>query len=126
MKFIGSTLVASAVLAVVCSVSPSVSSAQMEQEASPDNSNMNADRKNTADDQPNASNDRLTTAKVRKAIMADKGLSSYGHNIKIITMNGQVTLKGPVKSEEERQRIANDLADVIPTGSITNQLTVKP
>jgi len=87
---------------------------------------VNADHKKTADDQPNASTDRLTTAKVRKAIMADKGFSSYAHNIKIITTNGQITLKGPVKSEEEKQRIANDLADVIPTGNVTNQLTVKP
>ncbi len=63
----------------------------------------------TADDQPNASNDRLTTAKVRKAIMADRSPS-----------------KGPVKSEEEKQRIAADRADVIPAGNVTNQLTVKP
>jgi hyperosmotically inducible periplasmic protein len=92
----------------------------------PDNSKTNTDHKKTADDQPNASNDRLITAKVRKAIMADKGLSTYAHNIKIITMNGQITLKGPVKSEEEKQRIVTDLADVIPAGNITNQLTVKP
>ncbi len=58
--------------------------------------------------------------------MADKELSSYAHNIKIITTNGQVTLKGAVKSEEEKQRIAADLADVIPAGNITNHFTVKP
>lgn len=126
MKFITSTLAASAVLAVACSVSPMHSNAQTGQEASPDNSKTNADHKKTADDQPNASNDRLTTAKVRKTIMADKELSSYAHNIKIITTNGQVTLKGPVKSEEEKQRIASDVAGVLPAGSITNQLTVKP
>jgi osmotically-inducible protein OsmY len=126
MKFKLSTLAASAVLAVACSVSPVLSRAQMGQDASPDNSKTNADHKKTADDQPNASNDRLTTAKVRKAIMADKGLSSYAHNIKIITMNGQVTLKGPVKSEEEKQRVISDLADIVPAGNVTNQLTVKP
>jgi hyperosmotically inducible periplasmic protein len=126
MKFKLSTLAAFAVLVVACSVSPVLSSAQMGQEASPDNSKTNADHKKTADDQPNGSNDRLITAKARKVIMADKGLSSYAHNIKIITMNGQVTLKGPVKSEEEKQRIINDLADVIPAGNVTNQLTVKP
>jgi osmotically-inducible protein OsmY len=98
----------------------------MAQEAAPDNSKMNADHKKTADDQPNASEDRMTTAKVRKAIMADKGLSSYAHNVKVITVNGQVTLKGPVKSEEEKQRITSDLANVVPSGNITNQLTVKP
>ncbi|HTF62699.1 MAG TPA: BON domain-containing protein [Edaphobacter sp.] len=126
MNFSGSTLAASAVLAVVCSVSPSLSMAQTGQSASPDNSGMNADHKKTADNQPNSSDDRLTTAKVRKAIIADKELSSYAHNIKIITMNGKVTLKGPVKSEEEKQRITSDVANVIPAENVTNQLTVKP
>jgi len=126
MKFVRSTLAASAVLAIACSLSPSLSDAEVGQQTSPDNSGMNADHSKTADDQPNAANDRNTTAKIRKAIVADKGLSSYAHNIKIITMNGQVTLKGPVKSEEEKQRIVTDLADVIPAGNVTNQLTVKP
>jgi hyperosmotically inducible protein len=126
MRTVSSTLAASAALAVVCSLVPSLSHARMAQQAAPDNSRMNADHKKTADDQPNASEDRMTTAKVRKAIMADKGLSSYAHNVKIITTNGQVTLKGPVKSEEEKQRITSDLANVVPAGNITNQLTVKP
>jgi osmotically-inducible protein OsmY len=126
MNFFGSTLAASAVLAVVCSVSPLPGMAQMSQPTSPDNSGTNADHKKTADDQPNSSNDRLTTAKVRKAIMADKELSSYAHNIKIITVNGKVTLKGPVKSDEEKQRITTDIAKVIPVEDVTNQLTVKP
>jgi osmotically-inducible protein OsmY len=107
-------------------MSPPLSNAQMGQQTPPDNSATNAGHKKTADDQPNASNDRQITAKARKAIMADKELSTYAHNIKIITMNGQVTLKGPVKSEEEKQRIVTDLADVVPSGNITNQLTVKP
>ena len=57
--------------------------------------------------------------------MADKDLSTYGHNVKIITMNGTVTLKGPVKSEEEKQRIASDVSGVVSTDKITNALTVK-
>jgi osmotically-inducible protein OsmY len=114
MKIVGNTLAASGVLAVVCSIAPSPSMAQMSKPTSPDNSGMNADHKKTADDQPNSSNDRQTTAKIRKAIVADKELSSYARNIKIITMNGKVTLKGPVKSEEEKQRIASDLASIFP------------
>jgi osmotically-inducible protein OsmY len=126
MNISGSTFAASAILAVVCSISPTPGMAQAGQATSPDNSGMNADHKKTADDQPNSSSDRLTTAKVRKAIVADKELSSYAHNIKIITMKGKVTLKGPVKSEEEKQRIISDLANVIPAEDVTNQLTVKP
>ncbi len=81
--------------------------------------------KTTADDQPNDSSDRATTAKVRKAIVADKSLSTYAHNVKIITLNGKVTLKGPVQSDEEKQRIESDLAEIVPADSLTNQLTVK-
>jgi hyperosmotically inducible protein len=79
----------------------------------------------TADSQPNTAADRATTAKVRKAIVEDKGLSTYAHNVKIRTMNGQVTLKGPAKSEEEKQQVASDVTAVIPADSFTNQLTVK-
>jgi hyperosmotically inducible periplasmic protein len=124
MKLIKSTKVASAALAVVCSFSPLL--AQTDQKPAPDNSKVNADHATTADNQSNASSDRLMTANVRKAIMADKELSTYAHNIKIVTMNGHVTLKGPVKSEDEKQRIASDVISIIPADSLTNQLTVKP
>ncbi len=79
----------------------------------------------TADTQSNAKADRLTTAQARKAILADKDLSTYGHNVKIITVNGAITLKGPVKSEEEKQKIASDVSSVVSTDKITNALTVK-
>ena len=125
MKFMVSTKVASAALALVCSFSPLLGLAQGDQKPAPDNSKVNADHAKTADNQSNASGDRLMTANVRKAIIADKGLSTYAHNIKVVTTNGQVTLKGPVKSEDEKQRIVSDLNGVVPTDSITNQLTVK-
>ena len=67
----------------------------------------------------------MTTASVRKAIMADKSLSTYAHNVKIITMNGAVTLKGPVKSEEEKQKVAADAASAVSPDKVTNELTVK-
>jgi hyperosmotically inducible periplasmic protein len=122
MKSIRKTLVASAALAAVCLFGPVFATAQ----TAPDNTRQNKDHATTADSQSNASADRTTTAKVRKAIMADKNLSTYAHNVKIITSNGQVTLKGPVKSEEEKQQIASDASAVVSPESITNQLTVKP
>ena len=121
MKFIRKTLAASAALAAVCLFSPVFGTAQ----TAPDNSKQNKDHTMTADNQSNASADRATTAKVRKAIVADKSLSADAHNIKVITSNGQVTLKGPVKSEEEKQQIASDVSSVVSAESITNQLTVK-
>jgi osmotically-inducible protein OsmY len=66
----------------------------------------------------------MTAAKIRKAIVADKTLSTYGHNVKIITLNGMVTLKGPVSSESEKQKVAADVARVISPHKITNELTV--
>jgi hyperosmotically inducible periplasmic protein len=91
----------------------------------PDNSSHNKAQSQTADDQTNAKADRLTTANVRKAIVADKALSTYAHNVKIITHDGHVTLKGPVKSEEEKQQVLTDAATAHPAANISNELTVK-
>lgn len=67
----------------------------------------------------------MTTANIRKAIVADKDLSTYAHNVKIITMNGEVTLKGPVKSEEEKQKVASYATGIVSADKVTNALTVK-
>lgn len=90
-----------------------------------DNSGQNKNQTFSADNQSSAKADRMITAHIRKAIIADKELSTYGHNVKIITVNGAVTLKGPVKSEEEKQRIASDASGVVSSDAITNALTVK-
>ena len=117
-------LAASAALAVLCSVALAV--AQASPQSAPDNSQQNQNHAKTADSQPNTAADRATTAKVRKAIVEDKGLSTYAHNVKIITMNGQVTLKGPVKSEEEKQTIASKAAEVAGgPDKVNNQLSIK-
>jgi hyperosmotically inducible periplasmic protein len=93
----------------------------------PDNSKQNQtqNQTGTADNQSNAKSDRDTTAKVRKAIIADKNLSTDAHNVKIITTNGAVTLKGPVKSDAEKQQVASDAAGAVSADKITNELTVK-
>lgn len=97
-----------------------------DQNSKPDNSAQNKNQGQTAQSQSSAASDRELTAKVRKAIVADKDLSTYAHNIKIITQNGTVTLKGPVKSDEEKQKIESDAAGVVSQSSIVNQLTVTP
>jgi hyperosmotically inducible protein len=95
------------------------------QQTAPDNSQQNKHQNESADNQSNSTTDRVTTAKIRKAIIADKTLSMYAHNVKIITINGRVTLKGPVKSDEEKQQITSDVTAVISADNLTNQLTVK-
>jgi hyperosmotically inducible protein len=91
----------------------------------PDNSAQNANQNQTAQNQSNAQSDREITAKVRRAIIADKDLSIYAHNVKIITRNGTVTLKGPVKSDDEKQKVESDAAGVVARGSLVDNLSVK-
>jgi hyperosmotically inducible periplasmic protein len=91
----------------------------------PDNTAHNKQHEVTADQQSNSASDRAITQKIRKALVADKSLSTYAHNVKIITANGAVTLKGPVKSEEEKQQVASKAAEVVDTSKVDNQLTVK-
>ena len=80
---------------------------------SPDNSAKNKAHSNTADQQSEATSDRMLTKKIRQSIVADKSLSTYGHNVKIIAKDGTVTLKGPVHSEDEKSAIASKAAEVV-------------
>jgi len=95
-----------------------------------DNTKVNQRDKNanqpTADQQKESRSDRDITQQVRKAIEGDKDLSSYAHNVKVITQNGQVTLKGPVRSEQEKQAVEAKAAAVAGDGKVTSELTVKP
>ena len=96
------------------------------QAVSPDNSAVNKTHSTTADQQSEATSDRLLTQKVRKALIADKSLSTYGHNVKIIAKDGSVTLQGPVHSEQEKQTIASKTESIVGSPDrVTNQLTVK-
>ena len=106
-------------------------SAGMSAQTQPDNSAANKRDQNTAavtaDNQKMNPADRDTTAKIRKAIMADKSLSMYAHNVKIICQDGVVTLKGPVRSDDEVNSVVSKATDITGTSyKVVNQLTVKP
>jgi len=59
--------------------------------------------------------------------MGDKSLSTYAHNVKVISQNGVVTLKGPVRSEEEKRAIEAKAMDVVGSnGKVNNEMSVKP
>ena len=76
-------------------------------------------------DQGHSQADRDTTAQIRKEIVAGKTMSISAKNVKIITNNGQVTLRGPVNTSEEK-RLIGEIADRIArTGNVDNQLEVK-
>ena len=96
-------------------------------QAQPDNSanNRKQNQSQTADQQKNDAADRTMTAKIRRAIVSDHTLSTYGHNVKIIVVGGAVTLKGPVHSEAEKQSIASKAGAIAGHDKVTDQLTVK-
>lgn len=79
----------------------------------------------TADQQKVNASDRDLTKKIRQSVMADKSLSTYAHNIKIISQNGAVTLKGPVKSnDEKRALVAKAVAVTGSVGKVTDAISV--
>jgi hyperosmotically inducible periplasmic protein len=93
--------------------------------AAPDNSGQNKAPGSTADQQGNRESDTAITRQIRESVVADKSLSMYAHNVKIITRHGVVTLKGPVKSEDEKQVIANKAEAVVGSADmVKNDLTV--
>lgn len=82
-------------------------------------------RKLTADDQAKASyKDNEVTRKIRAEITRNDRLSTYAHNIKIITLDGVVTLRGPVRSQQERDWIVNAAQKVSGMSVIQNDLTI--
>jgi hyperosmotically inducible periplasmic protein len=78
----------------------------------------------TSGDQSNAKSDVAITQAIRKAVMADKGLSTNAHNVKIITTNGVVTLRGPVKSAAEKTTIGAKAEQAVGVKSVDNQLEI--
>src|SRR5271154_3095455 len=99
-------------------------------QTAPDNTKMNegdaSKGATTADQQKMNPADRETTKKIRAAIYQDKSLSTYAHNIKVITQNGAVTLKGPVRSGDEKANIEAKAAAVAGQDNVHSQLTVAP
>src|ERR1700732_630042 len=87
----------------------------------PDTSAKNKAHMKTADQQPNNAADLDTTKQIRQALMDDKSLSTYAHNVKVITMNGVVTLKGPVRSAEEKQSVAEKATAIAGADRVKNQ-----
>ena len=110
-------------------VSAGVAFAQTPQ-TPPDNTKVNTrDRAKgavTADQQKEDAGDRELTQKIRKSLMADKSLSTYAHNVKVVARGGQVTLKGPVRTEAEKQNVEAKAVEVAGAGHVTNQISVAP
>jgi len=95
-------------------------------QAQPDNTKVNHQGEISASSQKNSKADIAITRDIRKAIVADKSLSTYAHNVKVITENGRVTLKGPVRSDDEKKAVAAKAIDVAGRDRVADELTIAP
>jgi hyperosmotically inducible periplasmic protein len=95
-----------------------------------DNTKVNkterADGQPTAEQQTNNRPDLTITRDIRRSIISDKTLSTYAHNVKVITRQGQVTLKGPVRTDDEKQNVEAKATQVAGVGHVTNDVSVAP
>jgi hyperosmotically inducible protein len=104
--------------------------APQDQQPAPDNSKSNQGDASkgamTAQQQNMNPADRDITKQIRSSIYKDKSLSTYAHNIKIITQDGKVTLKGPVRTTDEKAAIEAKAVAVAGADNVTNHLKVAP
>ena len=99
-------------------------------EPKPDNSKRNADIQKmsakTAENQEGNKDSIETTRNIRKALVGDSSLSTYAHNVKIITSDGKVTLKGPVRSADEKAKVESIAIKAAGSTTVSSELEVAP
>ena len=82
------------------------------------------DQNKTAGDQSESEADRTISQNIRQALTADDSLSTNGKNVKIITIDGTVTLRGPVKSDKEKSTIGAKAQQIAGVKNVDNQLEI--
>jgi hyperosmotically inducible periplasmic protein len=116
-------------LVLACLSAGSLAAMAADDKTKPDNTAINErDRSRetqTSGDQSNSSADLKITQAIRQALMKDGELSTTAKNIKIITNNGQVTLRGPVKNAQEKAKIDQLARSAAGGAKIDDQLDVK-
>ena len=94
-----------------------------------DNTEMNERDKSgatkTAQKQTNREEDRKLLAAVRRAVVDEKTLSTSAHNVKIVVLNGVLTLRGPVNNESEKKKVEELAKQVAGVTNVVNQLDIK-
>jgi hyperosmotically inducible periplasmic protein len=118
------------ILALACLSAVSLAALAADNEKTkPDNTAINErDRSRetqTSGDQSNSSADLKITQAIRQALIKDSELSTTAKNVKIITNNGQVTLRGPVKNAQEKAKIDQLAKSAAGGAKIDDQLEVK-
>jgi hyperosmotically inducible periplasmic protein len=125
LKRLALTLVLSSAL-----LGPStITIAQNATPVAPDNSAINSRDRDagamTAGQQSNAKSDVELTRKIRRAVVRDHSLSMLAHNIKIVSANGNVILRGPVKTEDEKTAVGSKAEAIAGADKVDNQIEVK-
>ena len=115
-------------LALACLTGLGLAAMAADEKTNPDNTAINQrDRSGdskTSGDQSNSSSDLKVTQAIRQALMKDGTLSTSAKNIKVITENGQVTLRGPVKNVQEKARVDQLAKSAARGANIVDQLDV--
>ena len=113
---------------MACLTGLSLAAMAADEKTNPDNTAINQrDRSGdskTSGDQSNSSSDLKVTQAIRQALMKDGTLSTSAKNIKVITANGQVTLRGPVKNVQEKARVDQLAKSAAGGANIVDQLDV--
>ena len=128
-KIVGLLFVSSLCLLLGCSGTSSTAPASTPSKPpDADNTARNADNSTVAETttaQSENASDLQISAAIRKSVVDDKSLSSNAHNVKIITSGGVVTLRGPVKSDDERKTIESKAKQVAGVTQVNNLLEVE-
>lgn len=124
LLYVGASLLFTGAMATASSVRAAP------QQTAPDNTRANkGDAQSgavTADQQKINPADRAITKKIRTALMQDKSLSTYAQNVKIITQDGKVTLKGPVRTEKEKADVEAKASAIAGDANVTSEIKVAP
>ena len=127
MKILTAMLFA-VILMAGCSRKPAEDKQVSQAAVEPDNSGRNVrdrnDQSKTAEDQSESEADRTISQNIRRALTADDSLSTNGKNVKIITVDGKVTLRGPVKSDNEKSTIGAKAQQIAGVKNVDNQLEI--
>ena len=111
---------------LLCGLVASSAVAQTGSDNTKVNTRDRADGAVTADQQKETPSDRDLTKRIRQSVVGDKSLSTYAHNVKVIAQHGQITLKGPVRSDDEKRTVEAKATEVAGAGNVTNQITIAP
>jgi len=118
---------------LAAAVTVALGSAQVlgaQQSTQPDNTKVNkqdrAAAAKTADQQSNDKADLELARQIRRSIVNDKTLSSYAHNVKIVAVGGKVTLKGPVRTTEEKAAVEAKAKEVAGPANVVNEISIAP